>query len=381
MKNGPLLFLLLGFLLALSACGGDKRSYIADFDIKDLGNNPLYAVHKSYDGKIRIDTVWPKNNFFRVKGEADSLSRIDLYSTGFNRLFSLYIQNGDHIEVDGQIEKLSSAKIKGGGINNDIADFYQEHAAMMKTRDSLLQRLALTPPENRKEYTACQNISDSLSREIGRAVATYADRNRRSAATVALVAENMLLPENLPLCDSVMQLLSPKAKQGNPVARREIEQFLKESYDIASDTLFKGFSLKNEKDSTVRIDSLYGKPAVLHFWSASLPKNGANNSWLNDATFHFPDSAIHIISIAFDLDTALWKQNLRNNPYRGIKLIEPRRFNSAITQEYGIRQLPNNVVIDRQGRIVGRNLKSTEMAALLQEISRTRVEPTDSIPH
>ena len=89
MKNGPLLFLLLGFLLALSACGGDKRSYIADFDIKDLGNNPLYAVHKSYDGKIRIDTVWPKNNFFRVKGEADSLSRIDLYSTGFNRLFSL----------------------------------------------------------------------------------------------------------------------------------------------------------------------------------------------------------------------------------------------------------------------------------------------------
>ncbi len=381
MKNGHFLLGVLLFLFMLSACGGDKGSYIVDFDIKNIGTNPVYAVHKSYTGNIRIDTVWPKNNFFRVKGDADSLSRIDLYSIQYNRLISLYIKNGYHIEIEGDAKHLSSAKIKDGGINNDIADFYRKHSGTIKTLDSLLQKLSFISPEKTKEYNTIKVRTDSLLLQISKQVAEYAEQNKRSSATVALIAENMLIPHNIFLCDSIMKTLSSKAKRDNPIARREIESFLRDSYDATSATLFKPFKLKNEKDSTIYIDSLHGKPTILHFWSAELLKNSANNSWLNDATFYFADSTINVISIAFDIDTAIWKQNLRNNPYRGIKLIEPKGFNSDIAQNYGIRKLPDNIIIDRNGQISGRNLKSSEMAALLKKISETPIANPDSIPN
>lgn len=379
MKNKHYIWGLLCSLFLFSACGGDKKSYIADFDIKDIGTGPIYAVQKSYNGNIHIDTIWPKNNFFRVKGEADSLSRIDLYSMQYNRLLSLYIKNSDHIEVKGDAKQLSSIKIKDGEINNDIIDFYRKHSGIIKTRDSLLQQLSFIPSEKTKEYYAWKAKTDSLRLNISKLVTEYANQNRRSPATVALIAENMLISDNISMCDSLMKTLSSKAKRGNPVARREIEQFLKDSYDVTSTIMFKPFTLKNEKDSAIHIDSLHGKPTILHFWSASLLKQSANNSWINDATFYFPDSTINIISIAFDMDTSVWKQNLRDKPYRGTKLIEPKSFNSDIARDYGIRTLPYNIVIDRNGHIIGRNIRNTEMAALLQEISNKTIINTDSI--
>lgn len=364
MKTGRFFFYVFSFFL-LSACGSGNKNYIADFDLKDIGNSPVYAVHKFYDGTIRIDTAWPKNNFFRVRGEADSLSRVDLYTSQYRRMVSLYLKNGDQIEIKGSANQYKSLKIKNDDINNDIADFNRKHAAAIKMRDSLQQQLSFIAPEKTNERSSWRFKADSLQAALSQATLEYAEKNRRSPAAVALIAQNMLSPASIALCDSAMKILSPKAKQGNPIARREIEAFLKDSHKLLSKT-FIPFKLKNEKDTLVQIDSLQGKPTILHFWSAQRTQKNPDNVWLNEATFYYPDTAVNVISIAFDIDTATWKKSLRDNPYTGIKLVEPKGFSSNIANDYGILKLPDNIVIDRSGKIVGRDLKSFEIAALLK---------------
>ena len=131
--------------------------------------------------------------------------------------------------AQGDMEKLDASLVRGleaGLTVNEIKEVMVHAYAYCGFPRCLraLQTFIIVLDE-RKE----QGVSDT----IGREAAPVSDTRDKYTRGAELLSELSGAPVDAP-------------KTGYAKFAPIIEQFLKESYDIASDTLFKGFSLKNE---------------------------------------------------------------------------------------------------------------------------------------
>ena len=138
MKNIIIFFL--SFFLFLAACSsGDK--YVVKGNLSHLEGQCLYAVHERYKKELKMDTIRIQLGKFELTGESEMLTSLQLYTEDYTPLIQLFIKNGDHISLEGDVQRPFEIRIKGNETYQAVTDFNQRNSA-------LLQKIA----EKRKEY-------------------------------------------------------------------------------------------------------------------------------------------------------------------------------------------------------------------------------------
>lgn len=116
---------------------------------------------------------------------------------------------------------------------------------------------------------------------------------------------------------------------------------------------------------TQRLSSLEGKVILLDFWSLTDGRSSVMNAELKELYGKYGGQGFEVYQVSLDSDRPLWVLTVQNQKLPWISVNDPGGLGGAAPRSYNVQGVPANVLIDREGNIVGRNISTDALGERL----------------
>jgi len=347
MKKLP--FILLGLLIVLNACQGVEKN---TFKLNGTTNLPegkqIFRIQANANNQpSTIDTATVTNGQFSFKGSVEQIDVNFLFVEG-EQVNTPFIVEEGVIEVNLLQEQLTEMNLGGTPSNNDLqtyrslgdnilakdlqqqytelqADLINYEKNFIKTNiDSYISALILERFLNQK--TMPRN-------EVKEIFSTYSERIRSSKSGI-----NVSNIVNAPV---------------NPTAIGEIAP------------LFDGPTPTGDR---IALKSFRGKVVIIDFWASWCRPCRIENPNLVRLYKRMHDKGLEIVGVSLDRNKASWERAIADDGLTWNHVSNLQYWADPIAQLYSVRSIPAAFVLDREGRIVGKNLRGAQLDAKIEEL-------------
>lgn len=186
----------------------------------------------------------------------------------------------------------------------------------------------------------------------------------------ALFATNFLNPEtDFPTLDTLARRFekenpnSPQAKSfiGN-MARIRGVMVGSEAPEIA---------LNDTTGKSVPLSTLRGKYVLIDFWASWCGPCRQENPNVVRMYNKFKEKGFAIYSVSLDQSKANWVKAIRNDNLTWTHVSDLKYWQSAAAQQYGVQAIPQTFLIDKEGKIIAKNLRGDALEQKLEEVLKT----------
>lgn len=195
---------------------------------------------------------------------------------------------------------------------------------------------------------------------------------------------NALKSDNIraDLAKGTFQLISPNSTVNKEifdfinknVTDEKVKEAAKKAYDVATKLTSgspspKFSNYENFNGGTTSLDDFKGKVTYIDIWATwCLPCRGEIPA-LKELEKKFHGKDVAFVSISIDQNKDEWKEFVKSEDLKGVQLFAENAFESQFIQDYGIRQIPTFIIIDKEGKIVNVDAprpSSDEITGLLE---------------
>jgi peroxiredoxin len=113
--------------------------------------------------------------------------------------------------------------------------------------------------------------------------------------------------------------------------------------------------------------SLHGKHVLLHFWSAKDRTSRIQNQVLVELYAKYKSRGFEIYMVSVDDDATAWKTAIEEDRLNWINVGDMKGSVQAVIS-YNIRTIPANYLLDKEGKIIGKNLQGPDLTNTLAKV-------------
>lgn len=124
-------------------------------------------------------------------------------------------------------------------------------------------------------------------------------------------------------------------------------------------------SLPNQNGEPVSVLDYKGNNILIFFWSSNSTKSRSLISELSQLHKQFSTKGFNLYNVSFDMNKELWIKTINFEKIPGIHVNDSREWASPVVKIFDIKSLPHNILIDRESKIIGSNLKIEEIKDFL----------------
>ena len=130
------------------------------------------------------------------------------------------------------------------------------------------------------------------------------------------------------------------------------------------------FNQTDTAGKPVTFSSFRGKYVLLNFWASWCPHCAQENPNLVTTFNKFKNQPFTIVSISMDKPGKKddWLAAIRKTHLTWTHLSDLQEWDNSVALLYGITAIPQNFLIDPEGKIVARNLMGENLDKKLEEI-------------
>jgi peroxiredoxin len=147
---------------------------------------------------------------------------------------------------------------------------------------------------------------------------------------------------------------------------KDVHYQLFEIEKIDSQTL--SFSLPDTSGKMINIDSFKGNYFLVDFWASWCGPCRTESLNLKKAYNDYKGKGFEIIAISLDSKKENWVNAIKNDNLNWIHLSSLMGWESPIVKKYGITSIPYNFLLDKEEKIIAKNLKGEELLKKLSEL-------------
>lgn len=132
------------------------------------------------------------------------------------------------------------------------------------------------------------------------------------------------------------------------------------------------FSLPGPGGQLVKLADLRGQYVLVDFWASWCVPCRAENPSVAKAYAAYHGQHFTVVSISLDNQAgrAAWLKAIADDHLTWPQVSDLRGFNSAVAQQYAVSAIPQNFLLDPQGRIVAKNLRGDALSQKLAQVLR-----------
>jgi len=114
---------------------------------------------------------------------------------------------------------------------------------------------------------------------------------------------------------------------------------------------FHDFSFKDSSDIVTNLKGLRGKFTVVVLWASWCIPCRRDNPELNKLHEQYKEKGVQLIGVSIDTDKAMWKNAIEKDKLLWPQLIDP---NDEVSKYYGLEGFPQHIILDENGKIIGK---------------------------
>lgn len=332
-----------------------------------LNFKTVYLEQMTAAGQNVIDSVQIDNNgCYRivVKEAAPTPSLYNIIYGG-DRI-PLLISRGEKIELSAMGSALANYTVAGSLESELLRKFNKEYIDGQLELNRTLQNHFSADEQTRKELAERYS---SLYKDIKRKQISFIIENKNSLAAVYALYQRLPGEKHLAGADSdliyyrtVADAVSSKYPTSpflltlsNDIARMEARISLINSIEFRNSPNLEG---KDMHGKEIALSSLDGNIILVDFWSAEAGNSNAFNAELKEIYEKYHSKGFRVYQVSADTSKAKWIAAVQEQRLPWISVCDFRGDFSPMLRSYNVRKLPSNFLIDREGKIVAKDLYS-----------------------
>ena len=373
MKN-PLIALICATIFCCSCSNNDVRVAGKFFG---LNAKSVYLEQMTASGQTIIDSIELASDgsyrfFIKNVPQTPSIYNV-IYN---NERIPLLLSAGENVTVGSLGSVLANYTVSGSKESELLREFNRQYITGMQELNEQIAKYASADESARPEIA---RIYNAKQRELKRNQISFIIKNKSSIAAVYALYQR--LPEEQYLVNSESDLIyfrtvadavcksyptSPfVVTLRNDVARMEAQASLlstieeRDYPDIVADDMY---------GNKTKLSELEGNVILVDFWAAELGNSNALNADLKQLYEKYHDKGFCVYQVSFDTSKATWIKAVQEQKLPWVSVCDFRGQASPIAGVYNVRSLPANYLIDRNGRIVAKNVYSDALESELKKI-------------
>lgn len=374
--------LLVGFLPFLAIAQDKGKPFKLSGKVKNLAYSPEWVfLQYRTNGEWKTDSVMTRNGKYSFSGKLEEpvSSRIRVKYKADDTGNRPAIISGRDIAVvflqPGKIKIASVDSFSNIQVSGSVAHMeYKKLVTESKPFEARLEPLYAKYSEYRKakdnegmERTEKEiDLVDAEKKE--KVYATYVKAN--PASVLAVYALQQYAGWDIDP-DKVEPLFNSLSEQNRSFPSAIL---LKEDISIARKTGIGRIAMDFTQNDTlgipVTLTSLRGKYLLIDFWASWCGPCRAENPNLVKVFNKFKDRNFHILGVSLDRpgQKEKWMKAIHDDHLAWTQVSDLQFWDNEVAKQYGIKAIPQNLLLDPEGKIIAKNLKGEELDNKLGEV-------------
>lgn len=348
------------FALWSTVCAQTAGSYQINGHIEGLGDQKVY-LSRSYSGKDLTDSVVAQNGVFSFKGTSPGTL---IYGLRLGKQFmSIAVQPNEQIKVEGTLSKLNEVKVTGAKEQKVWKEWGKTWGVISGRAGQLYK--ALDSIGEKGDRTAVNTEFEKLSLRLIDSVEHFVKRHPSSAISPYIITDRFVTYPNPEKAQSTYALLTAVSK--NSIYGKELGNALK----IGAKTgigVKPDFTLPDKDGKPIKLSALKGKVVLVDFWASWCGPCRKENPNLVKAYSKYHDKGFEILGISLDDKKDNWLKAIDADKLTWLHASDLKGWKSDLAQEYGIRSIPMNFLVDANGKIIAKDLRGEELEKKLSTV-------------
>jgi peroxiredoxin len=378
MKNITILSLSIVILLSFFGCqspnggktGTTDSTFTLSGSINGLDSGWIFLIRRQANPSV-TDSVPIHNGRFVFTGKAPSpeLCLLGIIKNGeWQFRQSIFLQNGT-LTFTGKKDSLQeTASTTGAPVQEELNGY----EASRKPIDSISRILEVA-------YKAAKDAGDKKQEDS--IIARYRELDKRERAfakdyafahPASYVAAYKIYsnysfdaePNGL---DSIYSRFTPEMQQS--YFGKKIKDVLESAQRTAKGRPAPDFSLPDANGKAIPLSSLKGQYVLLDFWASWCGPCRQENPNVVAAYHRFHPKGFTILSVSLDDNKNDWQQAIQKDHLEWPNHVSDLKgWKNSAAQLYGVNGIPMNYLLDKDGKIIDKDLRGEALEKKLEEV-------------
>ncbi len=362
--------LILSSIFAIISCNTvETNGFVIKGTIDIEEDKSIYLIEADPNGQpVTVDSTKISNGTFKIKGDLDKININFLFVEGLNGNIPVVLENGT---IEAQIFKdsINSSIVFGTTSNNDLFEYRKNTQRFVNSMNALVQEI------NQANISGNGALSQSLTSEykaveveLGAYERSFINSNPNSYVA-SLILERLLTVKSISTSEAKQIFDKFDIEIQQSISGEKITAFLNQPVnptDIGQ--VAPGFEGPTPTGSLISLESFRGKVTIIDFWASWCRPCRIENPNLVRLYNRMHDHGLEIISVSLDKHKSSWEKAIEDDGLNWHNVSNLKFWQDPIALLYGVRSIPAAFVLDKNGVIVGKNLRGAQLDAKIEEL-------------